>query len=690
MKMKDGELFHGRYRIISKLGEGSVGTVYRATQVDSGREVALKLLHESSDSAELDRERFLREFKILAHLSHEHIVTFYSAAISPEGFPYAVFEYMRGADLHHTILDQSKLDFQRTLKIAVQICLAMEHAHEQSIIHRDLKPENIMLVELPEHDWVKVLDFGFARDEARMSDTRQKLTATGMVVGTVCYLSPEQCKGGKASIQSDIYALGCIIFECLTGHLLFEADTPLGVVHKQLYEDPSQALKQIQPIVPAGLIAILKKSLDKEPANRYRSMRELRIDLLALPAELGQAQPTASAKPKIIALAAAVILCSLAAWGVNQLAKINHTAASSKKAPRLSKHLGSQSAKMLIEEAHHLILQHEYDAAELRLQIALEKSNHDKNAVTLFKSQEALAQIALEKNDANSYHKRVEEVMTTARKYFGKRSNQFFIALQLTADSYAVDDPKKANAVFEELLAKASEEERHANSSFCEYFRNYIYFLQSHHDLKVAEQVFDKYNHYFTSEFVDDDVHCKFLVMKAENKYSLGKISEADKITNDGIVILEKDSDLLLQQQTALVVNWSDMLFRAGQKEKAFKLIEKAEHKLEQSGGGLWLSELYIAEAKMYFSSEKYEKTIDVLDSALSSLHKANEKKPSALMTEILYFKSECCLRLKHLQQAKAALDEADGACPEDLSAIRAKCNALRQEITEAATTKGK
>jgi tetratricopeptide (TPR) repeat protein len=174
--------------------------------------------------------------------------------------------------------------------------------------------------------------------------------------------------------------------------------------------------------------------------------------------------------------------------------------------------------------------------------------------------------------------------------------------------------------------------------------------------------------------------------MKAENEYKLGKIAEAGKITKDGIDILEKDSDLLLQQQTSLVVSWFDMLYRVGEEAKAIKFIERAEHKLDQSGGGLWLSELYVAEAKMYFAGEKYEKAIVVLDNALKALHKTNEKKPNALMAEILYFKALCCYRLKHLPQAKVLIDEAESSCPEDLSAIRAKCHTLRQEIVGAAT----
>ena len=279
MILKEEEVFHGRYRIISRLGDGSVGVVYHAEQLDSGREVALKLLHASTSRTEVERERFLREFRILSQLSHDHIMTFYSAAISPEGMPYAVFEYIPGENLHHVITREKTLPFSRTLKIAEQICLGMDYAHNHGIIHRDLKPENIMLLQSPEPDFVKILDFGFARDVSTASTGKQKLTATGMVVGTVCYMSPEQCKGAKAETQSDIYALACIIYECLTGNLLFQADSPLGVVHRQIYDDPAPALKQLQGQVPDAFIAILKKALSKEPDKRQKSMAELLNEL---------------------------------------------------------------------------------------------------------------------------------------------------------------------------------------------------------------------------------------------------------------------------------------------------------------------------------------------------------------------------------------------------------------------------
>ena len=120
-----------------------------------------------------------------------------------------------------------------------------------------------MLLAEPRPDFVKILDFGFARRDSTASHPTQKLTATGMVVGTVCYLSPEQCKGGQAGVHSDIYALACIIYECLAGKLLFEAETPLAVVQKQIYEEPAPALKKLQALVPERFIPVLKKALNK-------------------------------------------------------------------------------------------------------------------------------------------------------------------------------------------------------------------------------------------------------------------------------------------------------------------------------------------------------------------------------------------------------------------------------------------
>lgn len=285
-----------------------MGTIYLAEQTDANRLVALKLLHTDLISSEEDRQRFVQEFKMLSKLSDEHIVSFYTASISDEGIPYAACEYLEGQSLKLVINIEGRLSFARTLNIINQIANAMSIAHAQNIVHRDLKPENIMLVEKPEKDWVKVLDFGLSKfSNTEDASAHQKLTQTGALVGTVNYMSPEQCLGRVLDQRSDIYSLGCIAFECLSGEPLFQADTPLGVLHKHLNEDAEHSLRKRQLNCPGQFIPLLQKSLKKSPEERFQSMDEL-IAELSDKALLAESIPTNKRMQRSLVIAASLLL----------------------------------------------------------------------------------------------------------------------------------------------------------------------------------------------------------------------------------------------------------------------------------------------------------------------------------------------------------------------------------------------
>ncbi len=275
--LKPGQLFQERYLINEKIGSGGMGTVYKATQTDINSQVAIKILNPSYLSSKAQQERFLREFRILARLSHEHIVSFYNAAMSTEAIPYAVFEYIDGITLAKLLQIESRLSWQRTLFIMRQVCEAIDAAHEIGVIHRDLKPENIMLLSRPNNDFVKVVDFGLARAETQ--EEVQKLTNTGELIGSIHYMSPEQCSGQQVDLRSDIYSIACIIYQCLTGELLFDADTPIGILHLHAKSDATARLKHLEGLCPELLIEVLAKMLDKYPEKRYDSIKDLMTEL---------------------------------------------------------------------------------------------------------------------------------------------------------------------------------------------------------------------------------------------------------------------------------------------------------------------------------------------------------------------------------------------------------------------------
>ncbi len=270
-----GDIYQGRYKILSELGAGGMGVVFRALQLDADREVALKLLQGDKIQDEDAKARFYREFKLLSILSHPNILTTYGMALDNDSMPYAICEFIDGKSLRGD-LQNGALEWRRALKICIQICNAMQYAHDQGVFHRDLKPENVMLTTIPEPDFVKLVDFGLSRLLVQ-NEAVQKLTMTGNLIGTAQYMSPELISGRPDS-RTDIYALGCILFELLSGNYLFEADTAIGVLYMHSNSDPSVRLKFLSKCPPA-LLKVLAKMLQKNPEQRYQLMSEVAKDL---------------------------------------------------------------------------------------------------------------------------------------------------------------------------------------------------------------------------------------------------------------------------------------------------------------------------------------------------------------------------------------------------------------------------
>ncbi len=271
-KLLVGEIFQNRYKIISELGAGGMGTVYKAEQTDAGRFVALKLLR-SEELSEEGQERFYREFKLLSKLSHPNIMTIYGLALDGDNVPYAVCEFIEGESLRSVLIRENSLAWQRVARIVIQIANAMEYAHSELVVHRDLKPDNVMILQKPEPDTIKLVDFGLSKAMFDTDDL-QKLTLTGQLIGSANYMSPELTKS-KANERSDIYALACIAYELMSGQFLFDADAAIGVLFKHASEDPSPRMTLIRNRVPAGVIAVLLKMLQKNPIDRMASMEEV-------------------------------------------------------------------------------------------------------------------------------------------------------------------------------------------------------------------------------------------------------------------------------------------------------------------------------------------------------------------------------------------------------------------------------
>ncbi len=276
-----GATLAGRYLITKKLGEGGMGAVYLATHIGLDKQVALKVLHGEFTRKPDLVERFIQEAKAASRIRHENVIDISDFGTTPEGMVFFAMEHLKGHDLHEEIararLNGQLLPWARSKRIFLQICAALAAAHSHGIIHRDLKPENIYLIEfLGDSDFVKLLDFGIAK-QTEVEDGGRKLTKTGMLFGTPEYMSPEQARGEQVDARVDVYAMGCILFQLVTGRVPFEADNFMGVLTLHLTEPPPIIPPEIFDLIgaPRELAGVIDRALQKDKSMRWATIEEL-------------------------------------------------------------------------------------------------------------------------------------------------------------------------------------------------------------------------------------------------------------------------------------------------------------------------------------------------------------------------------------------------------------------------------
>ena len=265
-----GKIFAGRYRIVKQIGRGGMADVYLAKDlILDGEEVAVKVLRTNYQTDPIAVARFQREARAMADLDHPHIVRITDIG-EEDGQQYLAMEYVAGLDLKRYIKEHHPLSNEEAVRIMGQILLAMRLAHTRGIVHRDLKPQNILLT--PDGT-AKVTDFGIAVAFAETS-----LTQTNSMLGSVHYLSPEQARGSKATVQSDIYAMGIIFYEMLTGHIPYDGDSAVTIA-LQHFQKPLPSVIAENPSVPQALENVVIKATAKKLTDRYKSVAEMYVDL---------------------------------------------------------------------------------------------------------------------------------------------------------------------------------------------------------------------------------------------------------------------------------------------------------------------------------------------------------------------------------------------------------------------------
>ncbi len=299
-----GHTLDGKYRIEQRLGVGGMGTVYRARHLLIDRPVAVKVLNPRFVEDEAAQVRFRREAKAAGRLQHANAVGVTDFGRTADGYVYIVMELLEGRTLREVLAKEAPLDTARAVALMLQTSAAVAAAHEAGIIHRDLKPANIFVVQNSEKPAVvKVLDFGIAKlaAESLDDDDPKSLTLIGVMIGTPRYMSPEQCDGAELTPAADVYSLGVILYELLSGVVPFSGTSPLAIAMKHASEPP-RPLREFVASIPPPLEEVVMHALEKRPEDRPANASEFRSELLAVAERLGLEHAAATSAPDITAL----------------------------------------------------------------------------------------------------------------------------------------------------------------------------------------------------------------------------------------------------------------------------------------------------------------------------------------------------------------------------------------------------
>lgn len=278
-ELKRGTLVGGAYRILSKLGKGGMGCVYRARHEVLEKDFALKVLTEQ-DADNQNWLRFQAEAKVIAKLDHPNIVKVYNLGLHEGTLPFYAMDLLEGEGLESVLARLGPLPLSDLIPIFEQVADGLFYAHRHGVVHRDIKPANIMLiVESDDRPTVKLLDFGIAKKSGIETLANQGLTAPGEIFGSPLYMSPEQCTGRKVDTRSDIYSLGCTLFECLTGKLPFQGENAFVTISMHQSQTPPTLKEASGKDFPEGIEHLVARCLKKRPDDRYQSMQDLSVDL---------------------------------------------------------------------------------------------------------------------------------------------------------------------------------------------------------------------------------------------------------------------------------------------------------------------------------------------------------------------------------------------------------------------------
>jgi tRNA A-37 threonylcarbamoyl transferase component Bud32 len=278
--IEPGDMIAKKYQIVRNLGSGGMAVIYLVRD-PADKLFAMKILNSTFVEESEASERFEREARVIRKMRHPRIISVFDFGRTSDGRPFYVMEFVEGECLLSLLEREVRLNAADTCTVGLQICDAMAHAHNLGIIHRDLKPSNIILLSgSKEYPEVKIVDFGIAKLNQSWDQMESRLTQEGQILGSPAYMSPEQCLGNEIDHRSDIYSIGCVLYQLLCGAPPFWAEHSLALLYKQVNEEPPSAIPSPVETISAKLEKIILKTLQKDPNARYQSMLAMESDLL--------------------------------------------------------------------------------------------------------------------------------------------------------------------------------------------------------------------------------------------------------------------------------------------------------------------------------------------------------------------------------------------------------------------------
>ncbi|MBX9573637.1 MAG: serine/threonine protein kinase [Candidatus Obscuribacterales bacterium] len=274
-----GKILCDKFELTAFLGSGGMSEVYKARHIVTGKIVAVKILHQKLAKEENTSKRLKQEAQAAGALTHSSILSVHDFGVDSAGTPFLVMDFLDGVSLSDILKKEGPLPLDRFLTIIQQVASALAHAQQQNVVHRDLKPSNIMILKEGK-DRAKIVDFGIAKLVDPNNEASQRLTQTGELFGSPLYMSPEQCTGAPVDPRSDIYALGCVMFEALSGKTPHMGETVFDTIHRHINSSPPPLIAaQLEPQVRDRLEGIILKCLAKNPADRYQSAASIEAEL---------------------------------------------------------------------------------------------------------------------------------------------------------------------------------------------------------------------------------------------------------------------------------------------------------------------------------------------------------------------------------------------------------------------------